>query len=193
MSSNIFSFSPLRGLVSATRSACRLKSSSSKGTHSALQSLMTSSSREQSAITRRNRETLQNRSQIMGDYRAQAENRAISKFQTRDWKSGDVYAPHDLSPTEMKKWSKRKAPTKDIFDAQGLNPLDHYKNFSVMSSYMTPMGRIRHRTSTGLRGVNQRKMAKAIRRAIGIGLMPSVHRHPEIIAGVIGPGAFDGY
>lgn len=51
-----------------------------------------------------------------------------------------------------------------------------------MSEYMTPMGRIKHRKVTGLRPVNQRKIAKAIRRAIAIGLMPSVHRHPEILA-----------
>lgn len=51
-----------------------------------------------------------------------------------------------------------------------------------MSEYMTSMGRIKHRRDTGLRPVNQRKIAKAIRRAIGVGLMPSVHRHPEILA-----------
>lgn len=34
---------------------------------------------------------------------------------------------------------------------------------------------------TGLSPVNQRKMAKAIRRAIGLGLHPSVHRHPELL------------
>ncbi|EXJ90973.1 hypothetical protein A1O1_04080 [Capronia coronata CBS 617.96] len=50
-----------------------------------------------------------------------------------------------------------------------------------MSEYMTEMGRIRHSSSTGLRPVNQRKVAKAIRRAIALGLMPSVHRHPEYI------------
>lgn len=50
-----------------------------------------------------------------------------------------------------------------------------------MSEYMTPMGRIRHSDDTGLRPVNQRKMAKAIRRAIGLGLHPSVHKHPEIL------------
>jgi small subunit ribosomal protein S18 len=51
-----------------------------------------------------------------------------------------------------------------------------------MSEYITPMGRIKHRKVTGLRPVNQRKIAKAIRRAVGVGLMPSVHRHPEILA-----------
>lgn len=46
---------------------------------------------------------------------------------------------------------------------------------------MTTMGRIRHSSDTGLRPVNQRKIAKAVRRAIGMGLHPSVHRHPEIL------------
>ena len=46
---------------------------------------------------------------------------------------------------------------------------------------MTEAGRIKHPTHTGLRPVNQRKIAKAIRRAIGIGLIPSVHYHPELI------------
>ena len=52
-----------------------------------------------------------------------------------------------------------------------------------MSEYVTEMGRIRHSSSTGLRQVNQRKISKAIRRAIGLGLMPSIHRHPEILVG----------
>jgi len=109
-----------------------------------------------------------------------------------------VYAPHDLSPEEMKKWKKRKSPTMDAFDALGINPLDQYKvyrslllcantltlylqNFSIMSEYMSEMGRIKPASETGLRPANQRKVAKAIRRAIGLGLMPSVHRHPEIL------------
>ena len=51
-----------------------------------------------------------------------------------------------------------------------------------MSEYVSPLGRIKHRNQTGLRPVNQRRIAKAIRRAMGLGLMPSVHRHPEILA-----------
>jgi small subunit ribosomal protein S18 len=55
------------------------------------------------------------------------------------------------------------------------------QNFAIMSEYMTPMGRIMSSTETGLRRINQRRIAKAIRRSIGLGLMPSVHRHPEIL------------
>lgn len=55
------------------------------------------------------------------------------------------------------------------------------QNFAMLSEYMTPMGRIMHSNDTGLRSKNQRRIAKAIRRAVGMGFMPSVHRHPEIL------------
>ncbi|KAK4177862.1 ribosomal protein S18 [Triangularia setosa] len=99
----------------------------------------------------------------------------------RQWREGDVYAPHDLSPAEARKWRGVKAPKKDVIDMLGVNPLDNYRNFSMISEFMTPMGRIMHSKDTGLRPVNQRKMAKAIRRAIGLGIHPSVHRHPEVM------------
>ena len=51
-----------------------------------------------------------------------------------------------------------------------------------MSEYMSSMGRIKHSKETGLRPVNQRRMAKAIRRSIGMGLMPSSYHHPEILS-----------
>jgi len=60
-------------------------------------------------------------------------------------------------------------------------PADGPQNFSMLSEYVTPMGRIKHSRETGLRNVNQRRMAKAIRRMVGMGFMPSVHRHPEIL------------
>ncbi|KAF2495208.1 ribosomal protein S18 [Lophium mytilinum] len=100
----------------------------------------------------------------------------------RKFKPGDVYAPHDLTGQEMQKWKKsRNAPKTDAIDALGLNPINEYKNFSMMSEFMTEMGRIKSAQETGLRPVNQRRMAKAIRRAIGVGLMPSVHKHPELM------------
>ncbi|EEQ87719.1 hypothetical protein RJZ56_001530 [Blastomyces dermatitidis] len=108
--------------------------------------------------------------------------RAFERQQKRYWESGDVYSPHDLSPAEMMKWKKKKSPSTDAFDALSLNPLHLYKNFAIMSEYMTEMGRIRHSSETGLRPVNQRKISKAIRRAVSLGLMPSVHKHPEILA-----------
>ncbi|KAI6248372.1 hypothetical protein HI914_03247 [Erysiphe necator] len=99
----------------------------------------------------------------------------------RQWKIGDVYAPHDLHQAELSKYRLRAAPTFDMFDVLNMNPLEHYRNFSIMSEWMTPMGRIKPRKETALRPVNQRRIAKAIRRSIGIGIMPSVYRHPEIL------------
>ncbi|KAF8853919.1 ribosomal protein S18, partial [Acephala macrosclerotiorum] len=115
------------------------------------------------------------------DFQGHVNASALSKQITRRFKPGDVYAPHDLSEVEMAKWKKRDKPMHDVFDVLDFNPLDHYRNFSIMSEYMTPMGRIRHSKETGLRPANQRKIAKAIRRSIGMGMMPSVHRHPEIL------------
>jgi len=103
---------------------------------------------------------------------------------TRRWNAGDVYAPHDLSGVEMSKWKQiqqKGRPKRDVFDILRINPVEHYKNFAMMSEYMTDMGRIKSAGDTGLRPKNQRKIAKAVRRAIGLGLMPSVHRHPEIL------------
>ncbi|KAF3037562.1 hypothetical protein E8E11_005689 [Didymella keratinophila] len=100
----------------------------------------------------------------------------------RRWQTGDIYAPHDLTGAEQKKWKfGRKKPQSDAFDVLGINPVSEYKNFTIMSEYMTEMGRIKHSKDTGLRPKNQRKIAKAIRRAIGLGLMPSVHRHPLVL------------
>ncbi|KAI8633794.1 ribosomal protein S18 [Xylariaceae sp. FL1651] len=99
----------------------------------------------------------------------------------RRWRAGDVYAPHDLSPSEMAKWRRNTRRQKDVVDLLGLRPLDMYWNFSVISEFVTPHGRIRRAVDTGLSPVNQRKMAKAVRRSIGLGLHPSVHRHPELL------------
>ncbi|KAE8350268.1 ribosomal protein S18 [Aspergillus coremiiformis] len=173
------SWSPLRTFGSAISSMAASRCNSTLATDA------TASQRAVTATQRPrvfNRRRTPNRQKFIQDQKAQGESRALEKFQTRDWRAGDIYTPHDLSAAEMKKWRKRYSPATDVFDSLNLNPLDLYKNFSIMSEYMTQMGRIKHRNTTGLRPVNQRKIAKAIRRAIGLGLMPSVHRHPEIIA-----------
>ncbi|OLN93077.1 37S ribosomal protein RSM18, mitochondrial [Colletotrichum chlorophyti] len=103
------------------------------------------------------------------------------KQMPRRWRTGEVYAPHDLSPVEMQKWRRQKRPNVDVIDLLGINPLDHYRNFSIISEYMTSFGQIAHSKDTGLRPVNQRRVAKAIRRAIGMGIHPSVHHHPELL------------
>jgi hypothetical protein len=55
----------------------------------------------------------------------------LSQFQRqiyRKWQPGDVYAPHDLSGSEQKKWKQgRKKPQQDAFDILGINPVLEYK------------------------------------------------------------------
>ncbi|KAH6891420.1 ribosomal protein S18 [Thelonectria olida] len=99
----------------------------------------------------------------------------------RRWMPGDVYSPHDLSPIEMQKWRKRSLRDVDVVDALGFNPLDMYKNFTLVEHFTTPSGMINHSKLTRLRPVNQRKVAKMIRRVQGMGLYPSVHAHPEML------------
>jgi small subunit ribosomal protein S18 len=80
----------------------------------------------------------------------------------------------------MSRVTKREDVKFSISTYSNTNLYPPPQNFSIMSEYMTSMGRIKHISETGLRPVNQRKMAKAIRRAIGIGLIPSTHAHPEM-------------
>ncbi|KAK6542999.1 hypothetical protein TWF694_006930 [Orbilia ellipsospora] len=92
-------------------------------------------------------------------------------------------SPKDLSYEEFLKWQDgRKTHLRsDVFEILQENPLAHYKNFNLLKDFMTTAGRIKHRSLTNLSNRNQRKMSKAIRRAVGIGLLPSVHRHPSIL------------
>ncbi|KAK5119261.1 hypothetical protein LTR85_007875 [Meristemomyces frigidus] len=132
------------------------------------------------------RKQVQNDAQIRAALRGY-DRKDLEQQIPRRWKVGDVYSPHDLSGIEMSKWKKQRrkprprASDRDVMDQLGMKPLDHYRNFSIMGEYVTEMGRIRGSVDTALRPVNQRRMAKAVRRAIGVGLMPSVYRHPELL------------
>ena len=80
----------------------------------------------------------------------------------------------------------RRTPPSDVFDLAAVNPIHHYKNFALLSQFVTETGRIKGSKDTGLRPVNQRRIAKAVRRAVGLGLMPSVYKHPEVLGMEIG-------
>ncbi|KAI1820483.1 ribosomal protein S18 [Xylaria intraflava] len=129
----------------------------------------------------RTRGSEQERGKLEDDMVKRNRNDDYMRHLARRWHLGDVYSPHDMSPSEMSKWRQNSAPKKDIVRLLGLRPLDMYRNFTVISEFMTPHGRIKPASETGLSAANQRKMAKAIRRAIGLGLHPSVHRHPELL------------
>jgi len=106
---------------------------------------------------------------------------ALSRLIVRRYRSGDIFAPHDLSPTEMSKWRARSRPVADAFDVLCMDPLEQYKNYSIMAEYVTPMGRLMHSRNTGLGAKNQRRVSRAVRRLVGLGLAPAVYAHPEIL------------
>ena len=72
------------------------------------------------------------------DEAAASEAAAISRQMVRDWQPGDVYAPHDLSAAESRKWRKRIAPTLDAFDALNVDPLTLYKVRKLHSAAAKP-------------------------------------------------------
>lgn len=58
--------------------------------------------------------------------------RAVLNQMPRKWKEGDIYAPHDLTIGEAKKWKQIvRRPEKDCFDMLGKNPMLFYKVFEV--------------------------------------------------------------
>ncbi|RIA99483.1 ribosomal protein S18 [Glomus cerebriforme] len=98
----------------------------------------------------------------------------------KTFRYGELYAPDELNENNYKNRrnvGRRKPPTVDTFNALKLNPLIEYKNYTLLSNFVSDMGRILPRSITGLTAKNQRKLAKAIKRARSFGLIPSTHRH----------------
>ena len=60
-------------------------------------------------------------------------------------------------------------PKEDVLNKLGIDPLKEYKNVDMLAHFVNTMGFIKPRKQTGLTVENQRKVAKAIRRARAIG------------------------
>ncbi|KAG1759826.1 hypothetical protein EDD22DRAFT_1051905 [Suillus occidentalis] len=67
---------------------------------------------------------------------------------------------------------KKKAKQQDVFHHLGIDPLQEASNDVLMSSFVTEMGKIKHRAETGLTTKSQRRLGKAIRRAKMMGVIP---------------------
>ncbi|KAL7949520.1 ribosomal protein S18 [Trichoderma barbatum] len=132
-------------------------------------------------LKREGQATTRNRQANIELLRNQKNSNDYLKQMPRRWDAGDVYSPHDMSPVEMQKWRKRSPRGGDVIDALGIRPLDMYKNFSLIQEFTSTSGQITHSSGTSLRPVNQRKIAKMIRRVQGMGLYPTIHAHPEMI------------
>ncbi|KAH9951696.1 hypothetical protein B0H21DRAFT_705426 [Amylocystis lapponica] len=60
----------------------------------------------------------------------------------------------------------------------GIDPLHECQNSSLMSEFLTDMGKIKSRAQTNLTWKNQRRLGKAIRRARMMGIIPVLSRRP---------------
>ncbi|CAO3611283.1 unnamed protein product [Mucor hiemalis] len=93
-------------------------------------------------------------------------------------REGDIYHPEDLNDTRYREALRQRrgkptTPTEDPFNVLGLDPLHEYKNFRLLTHFVSDMGKILPRSQTGVSAKNQRKLAKAIKRARAMGLMSS--------------------
>jgi ribosomal protein S18 len=85
--------------------------------------------------------------------------------------SGENRRFEPLPPIQRTQLFKRKRKL-DPF-SQNPNKSVDYKDTLLLSKYISERGRIMSRRSTGLTAYNQRQVAKAIKRAQNLGLMPS--------------------
>ncbi|KAI8582850.1 hypothetical protein K450DRAFT_225105 [Umbelopsis ramanniana AG] len=106
--------------------------------------------------------------------KAAAQAKQNSQRQTKGLISGATYHPDALVDSRPRQQRpKTITPSQDPFDALGLDPLKEYKNFNLLSNFVSDIGKILPRTQTGITAKNQRKLAKAIKRARAMGLMSS--------------------
>ncbi|CAO3594635.1 unnamed protein product [Absidia cylindrospora] len=96
--------------------------------------------------------------------------------------AGDVYHPQDLNDARYQDQLRQRRrqpnlPTEDPFDVLDLDPLHEYKNYRLLSHFISDMGKILPREKTGLTAKNQRKLAKSVKRARAMGLMSSTSKY----------------
>ncbi|KAJ3318793.1 hypothetical protein HDV06_007044 [Boothiomyces sp. JEL0866] len=94
-----------------------------------------------------------------------------------------TYSPADLNDKlvieerELRKPRQEMLPTEDIFAKLNIDPLKEYKNPVILSSFLTKMGHIQPRRKTGLSLDNQKKLARAIKRARAFGILPFSYQY----------------
>ena len=93
----------------------------------------------------------------------------LSDFKDRSWqklpRKPDPFGP-----------GRAASEARDAFVQLNIDPLHESTNARMLAHFVTDMGRIRKRAMTGLTWRSQRRMAKAVRRAKMMGLMPILRR-----------------
>lgn len=69
-------------------------------------------------------------------------------------RAGDIYHPQDLNDSLYQEQLRQRRgrpnpPSEDPFDVLGLDPLHEYKNYRLLSHFVSDMGKILPREKTG--------------------------------------------
>jgi ribosomal protein S18 len=67
---------------------------------------------------------------------------------------------------------KQNEIQKDVLEQLQVNPLKEYTDVLLLSHFVTTMGHLKSGIANGLSASNQRKVAKAVKRARAFGLLP---------------------
>lgn len=82
------------------------------------------------------------------------------------------FKPWDLGPPN------REARYTDIFHQLDIDPVDECMNPTLLSHFVSKMGRVNKRAETKLTMRSQRRISKAIKRAKMMGIMPIHSQSP---------------
>ncbi|KAJ3388045.1 hypothetical protein HDU92_001653 [Lobulomyces angularis] len=107
-----------------------------------------------------------------------SENQERYLFKKRFFKPNETYEPKDLNDENLRPFiehlEKQKKP--DYFMKTGIDPIKEYKNVGLLSLFVSELGMIKPSKDTGLNRINQRKLAKSVKRAQSFGLMPYTYK-----------------
>ena len=76
--------------------------------------------------------------------------------------------------------SAKESRRRDVFHQLGIDPLRESFNPTLLSYFVTDMGRVASRAETNLTWRSQRRLSKAIRRAKMMGIIPLHSKNPRL-------------
>ncbi|CCH58999.1 hypothetical protein TBLA_0B01560 [Henningerozyma blattae CBS 6284] len=105
----------------------------------------------------------------------------VDRGLVKHFEVGQLYEPFDLSMARIRLDRKNAAVNsanrrKNNSSHNGIHMTDLYTHPEQLSKYLSTTGQILSREVTGLSERDQKRLAKAIRRAQSIGLLSKVHR-----------------
>jgi ribosomal protein S18 len=118
---------------------------------------------------------------LFQEFQISASGRTVE--QTKSLSPGSTYSARDLTfvgsshhSALQHPFAKKEARKADLFEKHKINPVNEFKNAALLSRFLSPTGKILGGRWTGLCGASQRNIAKAIRRARTMGVIPFLKR-----------------